>query len=196
MRNVSAILLAAGESTRMGRQKALLPWDGTTLIQYQLRELTSIEQVREIIVITGHESGRIEATIAGYPRVLCVKNPAYKGGKVSSILAGLGAVDDAAEAIVLLAVDQPRPARVTEALVSAHLASGAAVTVPVRAGRRGHPIIFNRTVFPELLNISEASLGIRAVIKAHEQDLVELPIDDPAIHVDLNTPEDLPRPSL
>lgn len=189
--NVSVILLAAGESKRMGQQKALLPWASTTLIEYQLDQLTSVEDVAEIIVVTGHAPARIVEAVGRYERARAIENAAYQSGKVSSILAGLTAVDDRTSAILLLAVDQPRSASITEVLIRAHQAQRALITVPVREGRRGHPVLFDRSLLPELLAISEETLGIRAVIANHEDDVSEVTIDDPAIHVDLNEPGDL-----
>ena len=105
---VSAILLAAGESTRMGRQKALLPWEGTTLLEYQLAQLAAVDEIREIIVVTGHEPDRITEIASAAERTRVAHNAAYRTGKVSSIKAGLAAVSPDADAILLLAVDQPR----------------------------------------------------------------------------------------
>ena len=114
---VSAILLAAGESTRMGRQKALLPWEGTTLLEYQLDAASRVDDISEIIVVTGHEPDRITEITAMYPRAQVAHNTAYETGKVSSIKAGLAAVAPDADAILLLSVDQPRSSAILRAVV-------------------------------------------------------------------------------
>jgi molybdenum cofactor cytidylyltransferase len=189
---VSAILLAAGESTRMGRQKALVAWEGTTLLEYQLTQLSSIDEIEQIVVVTGHNPEGISAIAARFARACIAYNEQYATGKVSSILAGLRALSADADAIMLLAVDQPRPAGILRTLLVRHAEERTAITVPSRNGRRGHPIVFSRALLPELLAISEASLGIRAVMRDHTADTIEVEIDDPAIHVDLNRPSDLP----
>jgi molybdenum cofactor cytidylyltransferase len=188
---VSVILLAAGESTRMGRQKALLPWRGTTLIAYQLAQLAAIDEVVEIIVVTGHEAASITALAANAPRTRVVHNPAYRTGKVGSIKAGLAAISPLAGAIMLMAVDQPRPAGVLRSLVERHVATHAAITVPSHAGRRGHPVLFDRSLVPELLEIAEETQGIRAVLQRHGGEILEVAVPDPAVRLDLNTPSDL-----
>jgi molybdenum cofactor cytidylyltransferase len=187
---VSAILLAAGESSRMGTQKALLPWVATTLIAYQLAQLAAVDDVSEIIAVTGHEPDRIAEIVASSGRARAVHNDAYRTGKVSSILRGLQAVSDDMEAILLLAVDQPRPAAIIARLVAAHAEGEALLTAPVRGRRRGHPLIFSRALLPELLAISEEAQGVRAVVRRHGGDVRDVEIDDPAIHLDLNTPTD------
>jgi molybdenum cofactor cytidylyltransferase len=188
--SVSAILLAAGESTRMGRQKALLPWDGTTLIEYQLAQLGAVEDVREIIVVMGHEPQRIlKATLAAGART--VHNANYRSGKVSSIQAGVAAVATEADAILLIAVDQPRHASVVRRIIEAHVMRGALITVPTYEGRRGHPVIFRAALRGELDAIHEDTLGVRAVIERHTDDVVTVEITDPAVRLDLNSPDDL-----
>src|SRR5687767_1576200 len=116
MPSVSAILLAAGESARMGLQKALLPWEGGTLLEYQLAQLAGAADIGEIIVVTGHEPERITEIASAAPRARAVHNAAYQTGKVSSILTGLHALSTEADAILLLSVDQPRPRAITRAV--------------------------------------------------------------------------------
>jgi molybdenum cofactor cytidylyltransferase len=191
MPSVSVILLAAGESTRMGRQKALLPWQGTTLIEYQLAQFAAIDELREIIIVTGHDPDRIMAIASAAPRARAVHNAAYRTGKVSSIKAGLAAIAPDAEAIMLLAVDQPRPAALLRAIVDAHFAPGGLITVPAHGGRRGHPVIFARSLLPVLRAITEETQGIRAVMRAHLRETHEVAVSDPAVHLDLNSPADM-----
>jgi molybdenum cofactor cytidylyltransferase len=186
-----AIVLAAGESTRMGRQKALVEWHGVPLIEYQLRQLDSIDAIREIVVVTGHQPEAITAIVRGFASARVAQNDGYASGKVSSILTGLAAVSQQAEAVVLIAVDQPRSRDVVARLIKRHIEVEAAITVPVQAGRRGHPVIFARRLFAELAVITEETQGIRAVLDRHNADVLEVEIDDPVIHLDLNRPEDL-----
>jgi molybdenum cofactor cytidylyltransferase len=189
--SVSAVLLAAGESSRMGRPKALLPWQGVPLIDYQLDQLAAVEEIRQIVAVTGHARGAIVAAARRRPRVSVAHNPAYRTGKVSSVLAGLRALAPECDAVLLLAVDQPRPASILRTIVQAHLAAGATITVPVRSGRAGHPVVFSNALLPELLRISEESLGVRDVVRRHVASTLRVEIANPIIHLDLNVPADM-----
>ena len=111
MSGVSAILTAAGESTRMGSPKPLLSWKGTTLVEYQVRCLLDAG-CSEVVVVLGHAAEMVEPHVVG-EHVRHVLNPLYRQGKTTSIKAGLGVVSDDADGILLLAVDQPRTADVT-----------------------------------------------------------------------------------
>jgi CTP:molybdopterin cytidylyltransferase MocA len=187
---VSAILLAAGASTRMGRQKALLPWHGATLLEYQLEQLAS--SVEQIIVVTGCEPERV-TTIAAAAGATVVHNDAWRTGKASSIVTGLRAVAPDADAILLLAVDQPRAADVHATLLAEHARAHASITVPVSDGHRGHPIIFDRSLLPELLAISEGTQGVREVLRRRADDIVEVEFPPSAgVRLDLNEPRDVP----
>jgi molybdenum cofactor cytidylyltransferase len=186
--SVSALLLAAGESTRMGRQKALLPWQDTTLLEYQLTRLAAVDAIAEIVVVTGHEPDEIERMATQSARTVVARNDAYRVGKVSSIRAGLSGIAEEND-ILLLAVDQPRTSEVHRTLIQRHHSAGAMITVPVHAGRRGHPIVFSGTLMSELLAISEATQGVRAVLQRHP--VLEVGFEDPIVVLDLNTPADL-----
>jgi molybdenum cofactor cytidylyltransferase len=189
---VSAILLAAGESTRMGRQKALLAWEGTTLIEYQLAQLAVVDEIREIIVVTGHEPDGVTEIASEAVRTRVVHNGDYRTGKVGSILAGLAAVSKDCTAILLLAVDQPRPSSLIRRVVDAHIANDAFITVPASDGHRGHPIIFTSTLRADLAAIDEETLGVRALLDRHAASVSIVEVSDTAVLLDVNSPADLP----
>src|SRR5579884_3181095 len=135
----AGLLLAAGLSTRMGQPKPLLPWDGTTLIEYQIRQLQA-GGCATIIAVLGHRADEVRpyAERAGAHVVV---NAAYREGRAGSVRAGAQALTAGTKAIVILNVDQPRPAAVIRALIGAHLRGGNLITVPVYQGRRGHPAV-------------------------------------------------------
>jgi molybdenum cofactor cytidylyltransferase len=190
--SVSAILLAAGESTRMGRQKALLPWEGTTLLEYQLASLAEVEAIGEIIVVTGHEPERITEIASTALRTRVAHNANYRTGKVSSIHAGLAAVSESCTAILLLAIDQPRASEVIRDLVESHDTRGALITVPAYGGRRGHPVLFASAMRQELAAIREETQGIRALLQRNAGDISVVEFDDPAVLLDVNSAADVP----
>ncbi len=188
MPHVSAILTAAGESSRMGRPKALLPWRGMALVAYQVSSLLE-GGAAEVMVVLGHEYETIAAHVVG-DGVRYVVNPHYAMGKTTSVKAGLRELGPEVTDVMLLAVDQPRPPEIVARVLGSHLATGALVTSPRYRGRGGHPLIFSAALRDELSAITEEGRGVRAVFRAHAADVNETQIDDPVIRLDLNTPED------
>ena len=187
MSGVSAILTAAGESTRMGSPKPLLPWKGTTLVEYQVRCLLEAG-CSEVVVVLGHAAEMVEPHVVG-EHVRHVLNPLYRQGKTTSIKAGLGAVGDDADGILLLAVDQPRTAEISAEVLKAHNDRSPAITSPRYEGHGGRSLGFDASLRPELEAISEEEQGIRQVFEAHRDEVYEAPINDPMLRLDLNTPE-------
>ena len=185
---VSAILTAAGESTRMGRPKPLLSWHGVTLVQYQVAGLLDAG-VAEVVVVLGHQHQAVTPHVEG-PSVRYVVNPNYRQGKTTSIKAGLRAIDPTAEGILLLAVDQPRPPEIISAVMEAQAKSAALITAPRFNGRGGHPLVFSPLLKSELEAITEERQGVREVIRAHRSEINEVEIDDPIVRLDLNSPEE------
>jgi len=176
----------------MGTHKALLTWEGLPLLAYQLKQLSAVKDVAEIVVVTGYGAPRLAPIIdAAGPRVRAVHNAEFERGKTGSIRLGLDAIGDATDSILLLAVDQPRPADVLALLIEAHHRERALITRPVRHGRHGHPVIFSRSLLGELRAIDEQTFGVRAVIARHAAELCDVEVDDPVIHLDLNTPSDV-----
>ena len=186
MPGISAILTAAGESRRMGRPKPLLPWRGTTLVEHQIGALFE-GGVSEVVVVVGHEADAVLAQVA-HTGARCVVNPDYLQGKTTSIKAGLRAVSADADAVLLLAVDQPRTASIIAEVVTAHVRGDALITSPRYQGHGGHPLIFAASLRPELARITEAKQGIREVFQAHRDSVQEYALDDAMIRLDLNTP--------
>lgn len=187
MAGISAILTAAGESIRMGRIKALLPWHGVTLLEHQIRSLLGAD-VAEVVVVLGHRADEIASYVSGRS-VRYVVNPDYKDGKTTSIKAGLEGIASDADAILLLAVDQPRTKGVISSIIEAHVKNNALITSPRYQGHGGHPLIFSASLKSELGSITEENQGIREVFEAHRDEIFEVVIDDPILRLDLNTPE-------
>ena len=192
MDGISAILLAAGESTRMGRLKALLPWQDSTLVEYQVQSLQRAG-VAEVVLVVGHRGDEVEAPVKAIPGVTIVVNPDYKQGKTTSIKVGLRNISGSARGVLVLAVDQPRPAHIIEYVLKAHLEQGALITCPVYRGHRGHPIIFSSSLLPDLLAITEQGQGLREVTHRYGEDTYQVEVDSPIVTVDVNSPEDLQK---
>ncbi|MBI4218962.1 MAG: nucleotidyltransferase family protein, partial [Chloroflexi bacterium] len=182
MSSICGILLAAGESTRMGTPKPLLPWFGATLVERQAEALLKAG-VRDVYVVTGHRAYEVQAKIRG-SHLYRVLNPHYKLGKSTSIKAGLAALPKTALAIVLLAVDQPRPAWLIRQVLDSHISEKALISCPRYRGHGGHPLVFKGSLRVELDSISEASQGVRAVVKSHADQVNWIDIDSPIARLD------------
>ncbi|MEK7807308.1 MAG: nucleotidyltransferase family protein [Chloroflexota bacterium] len=190
MADTVAILLAAGESRRMARLKALLPWQGTTLLDHQVSALKNAG-VHRVIVVLGDRAESLRPLLEGREGVTWVLNPHYSRGKTTSIKAGLASLGPGApEAVLLLNVDQPRRPETIRDLLKEHHARGGLITIPTYKGKGGHPIVVAPALMAELRSIDEESLGIKAVVRRHESDVRRLEVSDPEVLWDLNTPEE------
>lgn len=189
MPGVWAILLAAGESNRMGQLKALLPWRNTTLLEHQLRSLLDAG-VQQVVVVLGHDADRLKPIVESVDGASWVFNPDYLEGKTTSLKAGVGAVTgQQASDVLLLNVDQPRNADTVRTLLDRHIASANLITIPTHGGKGGHPILISAELLPELAEIEEESQGLKAVVRRHAEATERYEVDDPTVLWDLNTPE-------
>ena len=127
--NAVGIILAAGESSRMGGPKGLLEWRGTTLLEYQMNSLLQ-GGCDKVVVVTGKYDAEMAPLLNDRPGIIRAYNPKYLEGKTTSIKAGVRELPDDIHSIVLLAVDQPRPALVIEKVLKLHTDFGADVTSP------------------------------------------------------------------
>jgi molybdenum cofactor cytidylyltransferase len=198
---IAAILLAAGESTRMGRLKQLLPWGGATLLAWQVAQLREAG-AEDVVVVLGHEAEQIRPAVPPEARV--VVNAAYREGRATSLRAGALALLESAgrggvpggrssseiEAVLILSVDQPRPAWLSRGLIERWRAEQPLVMSPRFERRYGHPILLDGSLLPELRDVSDETLGLRAVIDRHVERAQSLAISNQRVDVDLNTPAD------
>jgi molybdenum cofactor cytidylyltransferase len=183
-----AVLLAAGESTRMGALKGLLPWQGRPLVVYQVEQLLACA-VERLVVVLGHRAAELRPHLAAAPRLVVVENVDYRTGKVSSILSGLAALPPEGH-VLILSVDQPRPSWLLRACIESHTRGGAPITVAAYQGRRGHPVLFAPSLRSELAAIEEATQGLRAVLQRHREAVSVCETGSPLALLNLNTPED------
>jgi CTP:molybdopterin cytidylyltransferase MocA len=173
----------------MGELKALLPWAaGQPLIVYQTGQLLRTP-VERVVVVLGHRASEVQALLPDDARMIAIHNPDYQSGKVSSIVAGVRGCGEAAHVLVV-GVDQPRPAELTAAVIRQHLTESGMITVAGFGGRRGHPVLFQPQLRDELLAIDEASQGLRAVLQRHAADVSICETGSALALVNLNTPED------
>jgi molybdenum cofactor cytidylyltransferase len=185
---LSAILLAAGESKRMGKPKQLMPLGKHTLLEQAIDNLLD-SSVDETIVVVGHQAEEIAKAIAGRP-VKIVINPDYRQGMSTSIIAGLILADPRSQAVMLALGDQPLVAsRTINQLIEAFNSHNKGIAVPTYQGRRGHPIIFGIRYKAELLKL-KGDIGGREIIRDHPDDVLMVPVDSESVVSDIDTRED------
>jgi molybdenum cofactor cytidylyltransferase len=208
-----ALLLAAGDSERMGTPKALLAWRGQPLLTHQLQQIQK-SGVAECIVVLGRDAGTL-APLVRRPfrpgwKARAIVNPRHGDGKCSSIKAGLTSLLARPDGILIVPVDQPLDHRLIDALLEAageewrRGDSGAPAAVgargedaarrlillPTSEGRRGHPPLFHGTLLPELLGIQEETEGLKGVLHRRPERVREVAWDSSDILLNLNTPID------
>jgi molybdenum cofactor cytidylyltransferase len=183
---IYAILLAAGESTRMGQPKQILPWAGTTLIEWQIAQLREAGASRVIAVLGSRaEDIEVKASASGGEVVI---NEDYRSGRASSLRAGAAAISDDASCIVILSVDQPRPSWISRLLVERWEETSSRIVTPRFGERGGHPVVLDASLLPELRRVEEANLGLRAITEKYRHETTRVLIDNACVIVDLNTP--------
>jgi len=184
---ISAILLAAGESNRMGQPKQLMPFDHSTIVEVAIDNLLN-SAVSETIVVLGYKSEEIRKTIAGKPIKIAI-NPDYQQGMSTSIIAGLKQVDKRARAVLIALGDQPFVnSQTITSLVEAFIANNRGILIPVYQGRRGNPVIFAIKYKGELLNL-KGDVGGREIIKLHPNDVLEVAVNCKGVLLDIDTME-------
>jgi molybdenum cofactor cytidylyltransferase len=188
---ISAVLLAAGESRRMGEFKQLLPFGGKSFVECCVDNLIA-SRVDEIIVVTGHRGADVRDAI-GDRHVRFAHNPDYRDGMSSSIKRGVEAISKESRACLIALVDQPQVgADVINRVVEAYRKDEPMIVIPTYEGRNGHPIILDSKLRDEILAIGPAQ-GLRQVVHAHSTEVVRVEISTDAVLIDFDYPEDYQR---
>lgn len=171
----------------MGRPKPLLPLNGDNFLGHLLKQIDA-STVESTLIVLGHHP---EVITDAMPEVVerATVNPNYQLGQLSSMHVGLRSLGPDVDAALLCLADHPLiTTEVIDAVIDNFDKTGRPIVVPTYQGRRGHPSLFSRAVFDELLN-APLDQGARTVVWAHANDLLELPVDEPGITADIDTPE-------
>ena len=184
---IAAIVLAAGASTRMGRQKLTLPLaDGRPLVRLAVERVLEAH-LDDVVVVTGRESEAVAAALQGLA-VRTVHNAGYAEGQSTSLRVGLDALAPGAEAVVVALGDQPVDPRVIRRLVGTFQATHRPIVAPVYRDGRGNPVLFAAVLFGELRAVT-GDRGGRDVIVRDSARVAEVAVDAP-MPADIDTPED------
>ena len=191
MTRISAILLAAGESKRMGTNKLSLPWGRKTVLQRCLRVLLS-SQVGEVWIVLNKQTWELGERLRG-PRVKLVHNPQFKKGMSSSIRRGIQAMGQKSRAVLIALGDHPvLNVNTVNALIRAYVEKKGTIIVPVYRGKRGHPVLFDRRYGKELLKLKR-DVGARALLERHPKEVYEFNSKSEGVVVDIDTWEEYRR---
>jgi molybdenum cofactor cytidylyltransferase len=193
---IAAIVLAAGQSRRMGNvNKLLASVEGKPMVSHVVESLAS-SQARPLVVVTGHDYAAVEAVLpprSGKGRGFTLThNPDYASGLASSLRRGLAALPENVDGVLVCLGDMPRlsPAIVNRLIAAFNPTEGRAICVPTWQGKRGNPVLFARRFFAEMQEIA-GDTGARALISDHAEVVCEVAMDDDAVLLDIDTPEAL-----
>jgi molybdenum cofactor cytidylyltransferase len=190
-KRTAALLLAAGRSTRMGGpNKLLADVGGKTLLRITAEQALA-SRAKPVIVVTGHQRELIEAALGGLS-VRFVHNPDFAQGLATSLKAGIGALPPDTDGVIVCLGDMPQiSAKLIDALISVFDPErGALIVVPTLGGRRGNPVLWSRRFFADLMAL-DGDVGARHLIARYPEALVEMPVTDQAVFLDIDTPDAL-----
>jgi molybdenum cofactor cytidylyltransferase len=185
---ICALILAAGESRRMGAPKLLLPFGDKAIIEHIMDNILD-SKADKILVVLGSHREEIRSKIASRP-VLTVVNTRYQEGMLSSIQAGFEALPRGTTAALVCLGDQPLiPSSVIDSLVKVYIQTKKGIVLPVYKKSRGHPILIDMKYRQDVKNLS-STVGLRALVHNYPLDVQEVEVDTPHILKDIDYPED------
>jgi molybdenum cofactor cytidylyltransferase len=190
-RNIAAVILAAGRSTRMGGPNKLLAELGGKPLVRIVAEQVLASRASSVTVVTGHQAAEVEKALAGL-KVKFVRNPDFVAGLASSVRTGIAAVPENADGAVVCLGDMPLiDARLIDRLIEAFAPDrGNLIAVPVSDNRRGNPVLWSRRFFDELMML-DGDIGARHLIARHAEAVAEVPVEGHGAFLDIDTPEAL-----
>jgi molybdenum cofactor cytidylyltransferase len=188
MNGIWAIVLAAGESRRMGSPKMLLPYNDMTVIEQVVNNLLDAD-IDRVVVVLGANREDIMKVTRSYDVFHCY-NEDYKGGMLSSVKCGFFSLPQGCTGALIMPGDQPMtgPGEINR-VIRTFLESGKGLVMAAHNGKRGHPLIVDMKYADEVLNLPEDE-GLRALAARHPEDVLESDTDDSSVLRDIDTQED------
>jgi molybdenum cofactor cytidylyltransferase len=188
MSKIWAIVLAAGTSSRMKKQKLLLPFNENTIIESVIQNIIPVLK-NNVLVVLGSHYYEIKEQICKLPVTTCY-NEEYHEGMLSSVLCGFNALPGEAEVALIFLGDQPQiPSPVIEKIIHAWRETGKGIIIPVYKGRRGHPVLIETSFRAEIEKL-DPQQGLRQLMKIYEHEIAEVECVHSEILRDIDTPLD------
>jgi molybdenum cofactor cytidylyltransferase len=187
-KSVYAIVLAAGKSTRMQKQKLLLPFHSETIISKVVK--TAMQAVNNnVVVVLGSHSEEVRRQTYN-PDLKFILNPNYEKGMLSSVICGFNALPESAGAAMLFLGDQPHiPDTVPEQLIAAWNNSKKGIVIPTFSGKRGHPVLIETKYKQEIEHLNQDK-GLKELMEKFSDDVLEVECRTPEVLRDIDTPAD------
>jgi molybdenum cofactor cytidylyltransferase len=190
MPRIAALVLAAGRSSRMGRNKLLIETPTGMLVQRAVDTVLA-SKARPVIVVTGNDADAVEAALIGRA-VSFVRNPDFAAGLATSLARGLYALPENTDGAVICLGDMPDvvPSLIDRLIAAYNPVEGRAIIVPVRSGRRGNPVLWGRRFFDDLRGLA-GDTGGKQILARHDDWIAEITAADDGVLTDIDTPEAL-----
>jgi molybdenum cofactor cytidylyltransferase len=190
--SLAAVVLAAGESRRMGRPKQLLPFGEHTILERVVDTLLTAG-VGKVVVVLGHLAERVRAVL-GERRVKVVINESYRQGMLSSVKCGVRAISADYDAVLLALGDQPHiECAVVSEVIRAYRAGNAGIVIPRYGAKRGHPIIIDLRKYRESIGNLPEDVGLNVLMQEHADDVRLIDVATEDIIRDIDVPDDYTR---
>ncbi len=199
--STAAIILAAGSSSRMGggRHKLMLPLDGRPVLAHVI-DATIASQASPIVVVIGHQSAQVRSQIEQYTTnkdIVLIENAQFQEGMSSSLRLGIQTLlakgyknkqsHNTIDSTLILLGDQPLiTSRIIDKLITAYRDSGSLIVAPLYNGKRGNPVLFDKSLFPELIEVT-GDEGGRTVLKSHGNEIELVEMGDTKANFDVDT---------
>jgi molybdenum cofactor cytidylyltransferase len=188
MNKIWGIILAAGSSTRMKKQKLLLPFKGKTIIETVIDNIIPALH-KNIVVVLGANRNEISKEISNF-QVKLVENQNHLSGMLSSVICGVNSVPESSKAVLVYLGDQPQiETNVTFKVIDAYTKSGKGIVIPVFKGKRGHPVLVDMKYRSEIKQL-DPEKGLRQLMEKFSADVHETECGRPEILRDIDTPQD------
>jgi molybdenum cofactor cytidylyltransferase len=188
---IAALILAAGQSRRMGEvNKLLIEIDGKPMVR-RVAETVLASSASPVVAVLGHERDRVRAAFGG-TKVRCIYNPDFAGGISTSLRRGLATLPDDIDGVLVCLGDMPLlgTGEIERLIAAFNPTEGRAIIVPTRRGKRGNPVLWARRFFPEMQDIA-GDVGARHLIGAYPEAVVEIEMAGEGVVLDIDTPEAL-----
>lgn len=188
---ICAVVLAAGCSSRMGKQKLLLPYGKSTVISHIVNQLSK-SKVTKTYVVLGHEADKVIKELSD-KQVTIIHNHEYKSGMLSSVRAGILGITQDCDAVLIVLGDQPSiTTNLIDKMVQYFPSAQKKIIVPKYNGKRGHPILIS-TIFKNEILTKFDDVGLRGILWAHDNEVFEMNVSENSVITDMDYPDDYQR---